>query len=81
MESMRIELQRAGMSRVSEGCIPLVARILTPTGYGTNLLAREKFADVECAKATIQARDWPSSMVRSPRHPVEACTDCSAVAS
>jgi hypothetical protein len=53
---MRIELQRVGMSRVSENNIPLVARILTPTGYGANLIPRDQFTDVDYARAVIQDR-------------------------
>lgn len=56
METMRIQLQRVGVSRISEGTIPLIARCVTATGYGLNLLAKDRFTDVATAMATIQAR-------------------------
>lgn len=51
-----IELRRAGMSRVSEDNIPLVARIVNGAFYGRNLLAQDRLTDIEGAKVAIQNR-------------------------
>jgi uncharacterized membrane protein len=56
METLRIELRRAGVSRVSEATIPLVARILSSNGYSSDLLASDRLTDADCAKQLIKAR-------------------------
>jgi hypothetical protein len=52
---LTIELRRIGTSRVSEECIPLVARIPDGRGgFGSDLLERTGLTDVEGAKAHLQ---------------------------
>ncbi len=53
---IEVELRRVGMSRVSEDCIPLMARVFCGGKVGEDLLAKDELTDIECAKAVIQAR-------------------------